>query len=178
GVDDGRHDVVVPAVRVVVGDHDRGVVPELGPLDRVDRVHQEVLLVDRVGVARVPVLVLGGLEVAHRRQVPLAEGLEEPAQVVLVVGRSATPDLGDAGRRGVVRVGRGLVVLERVVVRAVVGHGPAADVGVAGAAHRRATRGGAGGGEATLEPAPGDALGVEQVTDVLPAHGDGRVGVI
>src|SRR5215467_1778638 len=88
GVDDRRHDVVVPAVRVVVGDHDRGAAPELGPLDRVDRVHQEVLLVDRVGVARVPVLVRGGLEVAHGGQVPLAEGLEEPAQVVLVVGRA------------------------------------------------------------------------------------------
>src|SRR5215470_8328966 len=178
GVDDRRHDVVVPAVRVVVGDHDRGAAPELGPLDRVDRVHQEVLLVDRVGVARVPVLVLGGLEVAHRRQVPALQGLEEPAQVVLVVGRAAAPDLGDAGRRNVVRVGRGLVVLERVVVRAVVGDGHAADVGVAGAAHRRAARGGAGGGEAALEPAPGDALGVEQVTDVAPAHLDRGVGVV
>src|SRR5215470_17138598 len=171
GVDDRRHEVVV-------GDHDRGAAPELGPLDRVDRVHQEVLLVDRVGVARVPVLVRGGLEVAHGGQVPLAEGLEEPAQVVLVVGRAAPPDLGHAGRRGVVRVGRGLVVLERVVVRAVVGNGHPADVGVAGAAHRRAARGGAGGGEAALEPAPGDALGVEQVTDVAPAHLDRGVGVV
>src|SRR5215831_10078586 len=132
GVDDRRHDVVVPAVRVVVGDHDRGAVPEPGPLDRVDRVHQEVLLVDRVGVARVPVLVRGGLEVAHRRQVPLVEGLEEPAQVVLVVGGPAPVDLGDAGRRGVVRVVGGLVVLERGVVRAVVGDVHAADIDLAG----------------------------------------------
>src|SRR6266550_668667 len=80
GVDDRRHDVVVPAVRVIVGNHDRGAVPELRPLDRVDGVHQEVLLVGRVGVARVSVLVLGGLQVADRGHVPLVEGLEEPAQ--------------------------------------------------------------------------------------------------
>src|SRR5262249_49636026 len=68
-------------------------------------------------------------------------------------------------------------VLERVVVRAVVGDGHLADVGVAGAAHRRAAGGGGGGREAALEPAPADAPGGEQGTDVLPPHGGGRGAV-
>ena len=59
--------MVVPAVGVVVGDDDGGL-GQSAPLERVDLVDDELLLVDRVRVRRVPVLVAGRLEVAHRRQ--------------------------------------------------------------------------------------------------------------
>ena len=67
-VGDRRKDVVVPTVRVVVRDDDRGVAPVFRLLDGVDFVDEEVLLVDRVGVTRMAVLVLAGLEEADRRQ--------------------------------------------------------------------------------------------------------------
>src|SRR6201996_2163283 len=143
-VDDRRHGAVVPAVRVVVGDDDRGRRPVLGLLDRVDRVDQEVLLVGRVGVAGVAVLVGGGLEVAHRGQLGAAgavEGVTEVRHVVLVVGLVRVADLRQRTRRQVVRVRGGRVVLERVVVRHVVLHRDTRDVGVAGTADGQAAGG-------------------------------------
>ncbi len=120
------------------------------------------------------VLVLGGLEEAHRGQVVVGDRLVEVAQVVLVVRLAVVADLGEVLRGGVVRVGRGLVVLERVMVRAVVLDLSAADVGVGVAAALGVGPGhpGVGGarGEAALEPAPGDVLLVEQVADVLAGH--------
>ena len=49
--------MVVPAVGVVVGDDDRGVLPIGQLLQGVDRLDEELLLVERVGVAGVTVLV-------------------------------------------------------------------------------------------------------------------------
>ena len=109
--------MVVPAVRVVVGDDDRGALPLLGLLQRVDLLDQEVLLVDRVGVAGVAVLVLTGLEEADRGQVAVPERLAEVGQVVLVVGLVGVADGGLGRRRQVLGVRGRLVVLERVVVR-------------------------------------------------------------
>jgi hypothetical protein len=47
---------------VVVGDDDGRGAPGLRPLQRVDGVDEETLLIERVGVAGVAVLVLGGFE--------------------------------------------------------------------------------------------------------------------
>src|ERR1035438_8888755 len=172
-----RHDlVVVPAVGVVPGDHDGRGLPVLGLLDLVDRVHQERLLVQRVGVAGMAVLVLRGLQVADRWHVPVGERGVEVGQVVLVVGLVGVADGGLRRRRQVLGVGRGLEVLERVVVRRVVGGGVTADVGVRSAADRVAGAVGAGGREPALEPAPADAPGVEQVADVLAGHDADRAG--
>src|SRR5580700_957782 len=120
--------VVVPAVGVVVGDHDRRRPPERGLLDLVDGVDQEVLLVDRVGVAGVPVLVLRRLQVADRGQVVDLQRRVEVGQVVLVVGLVRVADREHRAGRQVLRVGGGRVVLERLVVRRVVGDRVAADV--------------------------------------------------
>src|SRR6185312_1394844 len=177
-VDDGRGNVVVPAVRVVVGDDDRGRVPVLGVLDRVDLVDDERLLVEWVGVAGVAVLVRRCLEVRHRGQGRAAgavQRLVEVRPVVFVVGLVGVADLRRGGRREVVRVRGGRVVLERDVVRRVVRHRGAADVLVRATADR-ATAVGRGRREAALEPAPGDMLCVQQVTDVLAAHHAERAG--
>jgi hypothetical protein len=111
-VDDGAHLVVVPAVAVVVGDDDGGVLPVVRGLQPVHGVHDEVLLVQRVGLGRVRVLVDSGLEVADGGHLPGVHRAPEVGQVVLVVGLAVVPDLGDRGGRQMVRVGGGPVVLE------------------------------------------------------------------
>jgi hypothetical protein len=87
-----------------------------------------VLLVERVGVARVPVLISWGLEEAHRGQMPGVCGSPEVREVVLVVRLIALADHGRRAGRQVFRVGGGPVVLERLVVRDVVGNLIAANV--------------------------------------------------
>ena len=57
-------DVVVEAVGVVVGDDDGGAGPVRCLLQGVDLVGDELLLIQRVGVAGVPVLISGGLQEA------------------------------------------------------------------------------------------------------------------
>src|SRR5207253_10607160 len=61
-VDDRSHHVIVPAVRVVVRDDHRRVVPEGGALEVVDGGDDEFLLVERIGVTGMAVLVCRGLE--------------------------------------------------------------------------------------------------------------------
>lgn len=124
------------------------------------------------------VLVLRGLDEADRRKAAVLGGLVEPAEVVLVVGLSVVTDLGQRGRCHVVRVRRRLEVLERVVVRAVVHNRGAGEVGVRRCAHgvRRVVARRCGRREATLEPTPRDAAGVEFVADVLTRHGAEVVG--
>ena len=73
------------------------------------------------------VLVLRGLQEAHRRQVPGLERGVEVGQVVVVVRLVGVADRGDRRRRQVLRVRRRLVVLERRVVRAVVDDRDAAE---------------------------------------------------
>lgn len=50
--DDHRHNVVIPAVRVVIGDNDGRALPIAGFHDGIDYGDEVVLLVDRVRVAR------------------------------------------------------------------------------------------------------------------------------
>src|SRR5262249_60116181 len=56
-VDDGRHHVFVPAVRIVGGDDDRHALPFRQLLQAVQRVDDERLLVQRVRVSRGSVLI-------------------------------------------------------------------------------------------------------------------------
>src|SRR4029077_8317298 len=54
-VDERIHHVVVPAIGIVVGDDDRGVFPQRARLQGIDGAHHELLLVERIGVARVSI---------------------------------------------------------------------------------------------------------------------------
>jgi hypothetical protein len=64
-----REGMVVPAVGVVVGDDDGGVVPIRLDLDEVDQLDDAGLLVERIGIAGMAVLVGGQLDVGDRREV-------------------------------------------------------------------------------------------------------------
>src|SRR5262249_55618364 len=54
-VNERIYHVIVPVVRVVIGDDNRRVFPEWAGLDGVDGVHDESLLVQRIGVSRVSI---------------------------------------------------------------------------------------------------------------------------
>ncbi len=99
----------------------------------------------------------------------MLQGGVEVGQVVLVVGLAVVADLVGVLGSQVLGVGRGLVVLEGLVVRVVVGLRRAHDVGVGGPADGLAVLV-AGRLEAALEPTPADALVVQQVADVPAGH--------
>ncbi len=65
------HLMVVPAVRVVIGDHYRGVVPIRRLLQSINDVYDKRLLIERIGISRVPILKSLRLQEADRRKVPL-----------------------------------------------------------------------------------------------------------
>src|SRR5579872_4826977 len=61
-VHDRRHLMVVPAVRIVICDHDCSRGPEFGLLEGVDGIDDKGLLVEWIGIAGVTVLIAGRLE--------------------------------------------------------------------------------------------------------------------
>src|SRR5262245_34528485 len=108
--------MVVPAVRVIVSDDDGSAVPLFALLQRVDGVHQERLFVEWIGVSSVSILIGGGLEVTHGRHIASVDGGPEVGEVILVIRGASVTDLRNRGRRGMVRIRGGLVVLEWLVV--------------------------------------------------------------
>ena len=164
--------MVVPAVRVVVGDDDRRARPGRRLLDRVDLVDEARLLVDRVRVAGVAVLVLAGLQERHRRQVarPRARPLKSDGRTGGWPGRScrSRPPRSAAGAAGWPwtrsrRTGCGARRSRSGDVRDVLVRRSRRRL-AGGTPRRRPARRRR---EAALEPAPGHARGVEQVADVL-----------
>src|SRR3989442_13136181 len=123
------------------------------------------------------VLIGTSLQVANGRQAVLAQGGKEVRQIVLVV----CPVRGGSDQAWIawthVMLVCGLrVVHERLVVGNVV---PGIhDSVIAGqacmvlATNSTPLRANAGGREASLEPAPRDALGVQQIANVLARHPD------
>ena len=77
--------VVVPAIGIVISDDDCGGIPLRGVLQLVDVVGDKRLLIQRIGVASVAILVVGGLEEGDGRQIALLDGGIEVREVVLVV---------------------------------------------------------------------------------------------
>src|SRR6202043_367518 len=61
--------VVVPAVRVVIGDDDGGVLPVGLLLQEVDQLNRSGLLIERIGIAGMAILVSRHLDVRDRRVV-------------------------------------------------------------------------------------------------------------
>ena len=150
-----------------------------------------MLLVEGVGIAGVPVLECRRLEEAHRRQVAGVQRGEEVVDVVLMIGgfgiaRAGNLAVADRRHRARARMGRIArrgVVLERLVVRNVVGRvegkGPRRGRIAEPLASRRPVGVDDREIETALEPAPGDASHIEQIADVAACHRDlvdGRVG--
>ena len=176
-VDDGRHHVVVPTVRVVKGDDHRHVAPLRELLEEVQDGNQEDLLVEGVGVTRVSILVGGCLEERDRREMAGARGPPEPAEIVEVIRLIGLADHGHRWRRQVEWVRSGGKVLKGVVMWHVVdepqrvGNRVDSDRAVEGF-ERVAARTAAitCARESSLEPAPGHPGRGEQITDVSASH--------
>ena len=82
----------------------------------------EGLLVERIGVTGVAILIAGGLQEADGREVAGVDRIVEVVHVVLVIGGIASwPIGGNGGGTRMGRIGGRLVVLERLVMRNVVG---------------------------------------------------------
>ncbi len=87
------HLMVIPAVGVVIDDHDRSVIPIRRLLQEVDHVHDKRLLVERIGISGVPVLISLRFQEADRWEVTVLHRRKEVIDVVLVIGRTVMSDL-------------------------------------------------------------------------------------
>src|ERR1700722_2907722 len=81
---DGSHLMVIPAIRIVVGQDHRCIVPVRLLLKEIDNLHNKCLLVQWVGVAGVSILIGRSLEKTHSRKIPGAHCRKKVAGVVLV----------------------------------------------------------------------------------------------
>ena len=117
--------------------------------------------------------ILDGLRLqeAHRRQVALRQGVIEILEVILVLGLVRLADHGGGAGRQMPGIGGLRIILEGLVMGDVVGDGLARDVDRFVAADRLAVLA-AGRAESALEPAPGDALVVQQIADVASGQCD------
>jgi hypothetical protein len=113
--------MVIPAVGVAVGDDDRRRIPKLRLFDEVDRVDQELLLVQRIGFSGVPALDGRRFQEAYRWHVAGVHRIDEVMYIVLMVGLVAIPADSLDGRRAYVRGIRcRWIILKRLAVRTLV----------------------------------------------------------
>ncbi len=177
--------MVVPAVRIVIGDDDRSVLPVRLLFQEVHHAGDEGLLVDRIGVTRVRVGNRRRLQEADRRIVARGHSGEEVVHVVLVMHRrrGVVQRIGKANcshrrRTGVCKILRARVVLEPRMVLNIVGlvlpqHAREGRPRAAG----RAVRVDRGQVEPAHEPAPGNVGRIEQIANVLRGHRCRRRGL-
>src|SRR4029077_10794675 len=91
---------------------------------------------------------------------------KEVGEVVLMISLIRLADCGGGAWREVVRIRGRLVILERLMVGNIIGGHGAVDRGMLGCAYRGAVCVDGTGSESSLEPAPGDALLVEEIAYV------------
>ena len=100
-------DVVIPAVGIIVGNENHRVAPLRRLLNRIDYVHQECLLIERVRVAGVAVAIGCRLEVADCWKITGLYRVKEVVDVVLVMSTAiiCLPDRLHGGGPRVIGVG-------------------------------------------------------------------------
>ncbi len=176
--------MVVPTIRIVVGDNYRGALPLAPCLQEVDDIHDESLFVQRIGIAGVAILITRRFQEADGREISRFDCCIEIVDVVLVIGGIAlVADGGHRSRTSVRGIGCRRVILERLMVRDVVGF---LGVGDERSRTARASRAAVGIGEAevetALEKSPGHSRLIEQIANVGAAQlygvsGRGRANV-
>ncbi len=85
--------MVIPTVRIVVGKHNRRVLPVVLLLEKVDYLRQECLFIERVRIAGVRILVCRRLEETDGRQMPRAHRRVEIVDVILMIPSQRTRDV-------------------------------------------------------------------------------------
>jgi hypothetical protein len=111
GVDDWTHLVVIPAVGVVIRNHDRSAAPSGKRFKKVDGVDDESLFVQWVRISRVSILVGGGLQKAYSGQISCG-AIEEVLSIILMVGGACVANFSAARWRRMVGVSRLGIVAE------------------------------------------------------------------
>jgi hypothetical protein len=98
--------VVIPPIRIVVGDEDDRVLPFGSLLNPVDGDYQECLLIQRIGIARVAIAISGRLEKTHCWKISRLHRVEEIVEIILMMGRlvSIASDGSNRGRPSMRRV--------------------------------------------------------------------------
>ena len=86
--------MVVPTVGIIPGNDYGGFIPFWALHERVDRIDDEDLFVNRVGVAGMSILVRSRFQITYRWQTSFLESGEEILQIILVVGLIGLADKG------------------------------------------------------------------------------------
>jgi len=113
--DDGRHHVVVPAVRVIVGDDHRGLAPFRPRLQAVDRADDEALLGQRIGISGLAILEGARLEEADRRQAERAVPQKHPLRKLKELADTALRELSAVFDEMYSAIGRPSIPPERLL---------------------------------------------------------------
>src|SRR5579864_3276098 len=167
--------MVVPAVRVVIKNHNCGIGPLWPVLEKIDRVHDERLLVQRIGISRVSVLEASSFQETDCGKITGGYCVKEIVDVVLILG-NGVEWLSNCRYRGgtcMSRVRGRCIVLERLMVRNVINLFYSGDRGGRAAlASRAAVRVRDRQVKSAFEEAPSHAGGIKQVADIRPAHLD------
>src|SRR5579864_1933423 len=114
--------MVVPAVRVVIKNHNCGIGTLWPVLEKIDRVHDERLLVQRIGISRVSVLEASSFQETDCGKITGGYCVKEIVDVVLILG-NGVEWLSNCRYRGgtcMRRVRGRCIVLERLMVRNVI----------------------------------------------------------
>src|ERR1043165_7617034 len=114
--------MVIPAIGVVIGNDDGGMLPFRPLFEEINHLDDPFLLIERTGIAGMSILIAGGLDVADGGKVSSLDGVEEVVSVVLVVCPAVVIAAHNLWRGWacVPEVCRRFVILKRLVVRNVI----------------------------------------------------------
>ncbi len=96
--------MVIPAVGIVVQDHDSRAVPIIGLFEGVDHIDDECLLIHRVGITSMAILKADCLKETDCRKFPCFHRCIKVIDVVVVIRRTVVSDFVHGRRPGVVRI--------------------------------------------------------------------------
>src|SRR5580658_5846409 len=97
--------MIVPAIGIVIEHNQRRIWPLRLALEEVSDLNHELLLIQRIGIARMGVLNSDGFEEAYGRKVSGTNRGKEVVDVVVVIGRIARVTNGfDRVRPGMSRI--------------------------------------------------------------------------
>ena len=78
--------MIVPTIRIVIGDDNRGICPETRLLDGIDGIDYELLFQYGIGIGGMTVLVTRCFQETDGRQVISIKRIKKVVDIVLVVG--------------------------------------------------------------------------------------------
>src|SRR4029077_1533834 len=157
--------MVIPAVRVIIGNDHSSVAPLRCLLQTVNGIHHERLLRQWIRISRVAILEPRSFQENDFGEIAGVKRVKKIGRVILVLGAVALADVGYRARTYMVLVRALCEILERLVVRDVITFRKPVGTGMGCSAdclaiHNRGRL------ETSLKKAPSDSLRVQQLTYV------------